>query len=198
MIRYRLPLAHYSSALALMTLAGLLHCSAGTVLNEATSPSGETPPSEGSSAADPNAAHVLTKQPSAPMAQLKSKAPARLAVQFDHIEASSGSFNLQPQLLVAVAMEESTGGSDENAYANGGGMFQFTDLDTWRTYGTSNPDDRQDDSKSVKAAAYYLASMLNDNSGDLAAALRAYNGPIAQGGNPNYITEIYDKMAGDI
>lgn len=150
------------------------------------------------SAAKPaNAATKLSTVKASSMASLGTKVPTRLKAQISNIEKAATSFNLQPQLLVAIAMQESTGGADANAYSNQGGMFQFTNADTWKEFGTQTTSDRQNDALSVTAAANYLGFLINQHNGSLAGALRAYNGPISQGGNPTYITDIYAKMRGE-
>lgn len=143
------------------------------------------------------AAQVLTSQAAATMASLELKVPTQLKAQLNNIVAAAQAYNIQPQLLVAIAMAESTGGANPAAYSNGGGMFQFTNTDTWKAYGTSKPSDRQNDALSVQAAAKYMAALLNNHNGKLGAALREYNGAVADGGNPNYITEIYANMLGN-
>lgn len=143
-----------------------------------------------------NAAKVLSSVKASSMASLSALVPSRLKAQMSNIEQAATRFNLQPQLLVAIAMQESTGGADQNAYTNQGGMFQFTNEDTWKEFGTQAAGDRQNDALSVTAAANYLGFLINAHNGNLSGALREYNGPIGQGGNPSYITDIFAKMRG--
>lgn len=97
-----------------------------------------------------------------------------------------------PQLLVAICLQESSGGLDLSTY---GGPFQFSDDSAWAEYGPSGGD-RNNMADAAIGAANYMAALLNQNNGDLNAALRAYNGPIADGGLPAYQADIQSWMQG--
>lgn len=97
-----------------------------------------------------------------------------------------------PQLLVAICLQESSGGQDVGSY---GGPFQFTDDRAWNAYGPPGGD-RNKMGDAAKGAANYIAYLLKQNGGDLNAALRFYNGPIANGGKPSYQADIQAWMKG--
>lgn len=163
---------------ALLGLAGVLHSGCGSNVSF-----------------DAQAVTAVEGYPAIAMAALKDKVPAKLQAQWENIEQAAAQYNIQPQLLVAIAMAESTGGSDANAYANGGGMFQFTNDATWAHYGKGAS--RSDDAAEVFAAAHYMADNLLQCAAELHCALRLYNGPLDQGGNPNYQSTIQKFMLGE-
>jgi hypothetical protein len=101
---------------------------------------------------------------------------------------------IPPQLLVAIVLQESSGGQNVGTY---GGPFQFTSDAAWNAYGPLRGD-RNTMADGAIGAANYLAATLSDTQGDLNAALREYNGPIAQGGKPDYQKMIQRWMQGEL
>jgi hypothetical protein len=151
---------------------------------------GDTSAAQDPGASKGDGAHTFD---AAPMSELMQKYP-QLAKYEKDFEAAAQQMGVQPQLLVAIAMEESTGGTNPNANSNGGGMMQFTDDGAWQQYG--NGGDRMNDHDSIWASARYMSDLVNQNGGNLDAALRAYNGPLSQGGNPSYQSDIARMMSG--
>jgi len=98
---------------------------------------------------------------------------------------------LVPTLLGAIAATES---SFQERPGNGWGMFQFSDDSAWRQFGDGG--DRQNAQDAVWAAARYIRFLLNQANQNLDQALRDYNGPLSQGGNPQYQNEIRTWMSG--
>ena len=98
--------------------------------------------------------------------------------------------NIAPTLLGAVSLQESSG----NCAAANGGLFQFQDDAAWNAYGAGG--DRYNCYDATWGGARYLRALLDENSNNLALALRAYNGPIDQGGLPAYIDDIGAWMTG--
>lgn len=78
--------------------------------------------------------------------------------------------------------------------SNGWGPWQFSDEGAWREYGLSK--NRQDVWDSAFAAARFFKDLLRQYNNNLDAALRHYNGPIANGGNPRYQDEYRAWMSG--
>lgn len=107
---------------------------------------------------------------------------------FQNAAAANG---LVPTLLGALAATES---SFQERPGNGWGMFQFSSDAAWRQFGDGG--DRQNARDAAWAAARYMRFLLNQDGQNLDQALRDYNGPLSQGGNPNYQTEIRTWMAG--
>ena len=79
--------------------------------------------------------------------------------------------------------------------ANGWGPFQFSDEGAWRAYGGANKN-RRNIWDAAYGAARFFKDLLNEYNGDLDRALRHYNGPIQNGGNPRYQTEYRIWMSG--
>ena len=122
--------------------------------------------------------------------QLIKKTPAPLQKIAGAIQQSAQSNGLQPQLLVGMAMMESSGCTN----TKGQGCFQFTDDSAWAKYGGGKP--KGDDTASAMAAGKYMHDLIQQNGNSLDKALRAYNGPIGQGGNPAYQKTIFGFMNG--
>lgn len=133
--------------------------------------------------------------PAVALDELKTLAPSQLVSVWSDVHSAAEKYTLQAQLLVAVAMVESSGCSDPTCYAsgNGGGCWQFTDADTWAEYG--NGGNRLIDSDECEPAAHYISDSIA-SSGDLYDGLRAYNGPIDQGGDPDYQKNVQAYMLG--
>jgi len=102
--------------------------------------------------------------------------------------------NIAPQLLGAIALQESSGYPNPT---NGAGLMQFTDLNAWLAYSSPNAQ-RSNPWDAIFAGARYMRALLDENNQDLGRALRAYNGPIEWGGKPSYISEIQAWMRGEL
>jgi hypothetical protein len=128
-----------------------------------------------------------------PLGELLAKHPQLVYAQQAMLDASAQSNPMiPPQLLVAICLQESSGGLNVGSY---GGPFQFTDDRAWNAYGPKGGD-RNNMNDAAKGAANYIAFLLSQNGGDLNAALRFYNGPIEWGGKPSYQADIQAWMKG--
>ena len=104
---------------------------------------------------------------------------------------AAAQYNLVPTLLASIALQESSGNC---APSNGAGLMQFTDWNAWQAYG--NGGSRENCYDAVWAGARYIRVLLDENGQNLDNALRAYNGPIAYGGKPEYQQDIRNWMTG--
>lgn len=102
--------------------------------------------------------------------------------------------SIAPQLLGAIALQESSGNPNPT---NGAGLMQFTDLNAWQRFAGPNTQ-RSNPWDAVWAGARYMRALLDQENQDLGKALRDYNGPIGQGGNPAYIADIQNWMKGSL
>jgi len=113
--------------------------------------------------------------------------------QMAAIDAASKQYGVPSNILYNVAdIESDFNPNAANPKSSALGGFQFTN-DTWKTYGTDNPEDRKDFNKSAMAAAKYLKSNYNQF-GDWGLAASGYNkGPNAPmatlQGNTQYIND---------
>jgi len=113
--------------------------------------------------------------------------------QMAAIDAASKKYGVPSNILYNVAdIESDFNPNAANPKSSALGGFQFTN-DTWKTYGTDNPEDRKDFNKSAMAAAKYLKSNYNQF-GDWGLAASGYNkGPNAPmatlQGNTQYIND---------
>lgn len=98
-------------------------------------------------------------------------------------------YNIAPVLVGAISLQESSGRCD----APNGGLGQFQNDDAWRAYGRG---DRYNCYDAVYGITHYMQALLAENNNNLASALRAYNGPVSQGGKPAYIDNIGAWMTG--
>jgi Transglycosylase SLT domain len=91
-------------------------------------------------------------------------------------EDAGSTWNIDPALLRAVAKVESNENTDAvgppTPYGTAKGPMQFIDS-TGRAYGVANP---HNPVESVFGAAHYLSDLLDQNKGNLTAALQTYNG----------------------
>lgn len=108
----------------------------------------------------------------------------------DAFVAAAKDQGLHPTFLAAIAETESSCRADVNQ----DGLFQFSDAGAWRVYGLSK--NKLNNWDSAFAAARFFADLLRQYNNDLNAAMRHYNGPIANGGNPNYFKEVGLWMSG--
>jgi len=113
--------------------------------------------------------------------------------QMAAIDAASKKYGVPSNILYNVAdIESDFNPNAANPKSSALGGFQFTN-DTWKTYGTGDPEDRKDFNKSAMAAAKYLKSNYNQF-GDWGLAASGYNkGPNAPmttlQGNTQYIND---------
>lgn len=124
----------------------------------------------------------------------------QLAPYKDALQKAADQYKIPVQLLAAQAMQE----SHANPSEQGGGMFQFIPS-TWNSYGNGQVTEGGNYSSffsaanvadQAMAAAKYDADLLNQNGGDLNTTLRDYNGPVANGANSEYQTQIGKWMNG--
>lgn len=106
--------------------------------------------------------------------------------------AAASAMNLVPTLLGALAENEA---SCNEQPANGFGMFQFMDQNAWVRWGGANAD-KQKASDAIWGGARYIRFLLDQDGQNLDQALRDYNGPVWQGGDPNYAGNIRKWMSG--
>lgn len=107
-------------------------------------------------------------------------------------KSAAAATNLVPALLGALAMTEST---CQERPSNSFGMFQFMNDAAWLKYGGANAD-RQKGSDAIWGGARYIRALLDQDSQNLDQALRDYNGPVWQGGDPAYQSHIRTWMSG--
>ena len=83
--------------------------------------------------------------------------------------------NIDPELLNNLTRQESNFNPNaKNPDSSASGAHQFT-TDTWKDWGTNNPDDRFNPDISADASARYLRSNLDKFGGDVQKALAAYH-----------------------
>lgn len=100
--------------------------------------------------------------------------------------------NIPPTLLAAIAMQEST--CRERPPSNSAGLMQWMDL---TTFNKLNPGkDPQNAWDAAYASGRYIRLLLDQNSQNLDAALRGYNGPVGSGGLPSYQSDIRGWCSG--
>lgn len=113
-------------------------------------------------------------------------------VKWDQAFQQAGAANnIPPTLLGALAATESSFNERPN---NGWGLLQFSDDGAWRQFGGGG--DRQKAPDAIWAGARYIRYLLDQNGQSMDRALRAYNGPLAAGGNPNYFAEVREWCSG--
>jgi hypothetical protein len=96
-----------------------------------------------------------------------------IAKSADPILSAAAAYNLPPQLLASMFLQETSA----NCYANSDGCYQFSDVRSWAKYSNNKPlSERQNIWTSAYAAANYVRDMMNQNNGSLDAALRIYSG----------------------
>jgi hypothetical protein len=130
-----------------------------------------------------------------PLDRLMALHPVIARYENDYIAAAAQANPVvPPQLLVALVLQESSGGQNVGSY---GGPFQFTDDRAWNAYGPPGGD-RNNMAQAAKGAANYMSLLIKQSNGDLNAALRGYNGPVANGGLPSYQADIQRWMSGEM
>lgn len=109
----------------------------------------------------------------------------------DAVVSAANDQGLHPTFLATACIVESSC----TVPGNGFGPFQFSDDGAWSQFGGPGKD-RQNIWDSAFGAARYFKYLLQQNSDNLDDALRAYNGPLDQGGNPRYVAEYAAWMSG--
>lgn len=109
----------------------------------------------------------------------------------DAVVAAAKDLGLNATFLATACIVESSCTDPSNGF----GPFQFSDDGAWNQYGGSGKN-RRNVWDAAYGAARYFKDLLSQNNGNLDAALRAYNGPLSQGGNPNYQKEYRCWMSG--
>ncbi len=109
----------------------------------------------------------------------------------DAVVAAAADQGLNSTFLATACIVESSC----TVPANGWGPFQFSDDGAWAAYGGQGKD-RQNVWDAAYGAARYFKALLAQENGNLDNALRAYNGPLSQGGNPQYQNEFRAWMSG--
>ena len=109
----------------------------------------------------------------------------------DAFVAAAAANQLVPTLLAALAETESSCNPNVNQF----GLMQWMDDGAWRAYSTPGAN-RMNPTDATWATARYMRALLNENQQNLDNALRGYNGPVWQGGNPGYQNEVRTWMSG--
>jgi hypothetical protein len=112
----------------------------------------------------------------------------------DILTTAANSVNppIPPQLLLSTLGVETSYATNNN---NGqDGPFQFI-ASTFAAYGSGDRTNMQD---AANACANYYRTLLNDNGGDLYAAMRDYNGDINQGASNSYQADQQSIFNGNV
>ena len=109
----------------------------------------------------------------------------------DAVVAAANDQGINATFLAAICIVESSC----SVPANGFGPWQFSDDGAWSEFGGQGKD-RQNGWDAAYGAARYFKYLLQQANGNLDNALRAYKGPLNQGGNPQYQNEVRDWMKG--
>jgi hypothetical protein len=113
----------------------------------------------------------------------------------DALQAAGSDQGINPTFLGAIAMVES-GCNPYPAGPNGQyGPFQFMSDQAWNFYGGTGKDRTNFWDAAYGAARYFHALLVQDN-GNLWQAMRDWNGPIGQGGDPAYQSNVGTYMSG--
>lgn len=112
------------------------------------------------------------------------------------ILAAANDQGINPTFLASVCEVESSCGAglkgSPNAWA---GPWQFMDDNAWNKYGGAGKD-RLNYWDAAFGAARYFKALLGESNWNLDVALRNYNGPVNQGGDPAYQAHVYSWMSG--
>ena len=107
----------------------------------------------------------------------------RMEPHADTIQTAAGLAKIPPQLVMAVALQESGGTADATSGTGVKGTMQVTQ-NTFKDMANKHPElnftDRKDPKQSYTAGALYLGELMQQFGGDTKKALAAYNaGPTA-------------------
>lgn len=112
------------------------------------------------------------------------------------LQAAANDQGINPVFLGAIAMIESNCGAGLAGSVNARfGPFQFMDDRAWAWYGGQGRD-RTNFYDAAYGAARYLKALIVQDNGNLHQAMRDYNGPIQNGGEPEYQNWAAGFMAG--
>lgn len=89
----------------------------------------------------------------------------------DPLQNAALQYNLPPQILGAIFLQESSA----NPFVNAAGGFQFTSIDSWNRFSGFKPD-RTNIWDAAYAAANYIRYEMDQNGGSLDRALNIYSG----------------------
>ena len=110
----------------------------------------------------------------------------------DAVVAAANDQGLNATFLATACIVES---SCLQQISNSYGPFQFSDDGAWNEYGGAGKN-RQNIWDAAYGAARYFKALIAQENGNLDNALRSYNGPLSQGGNPSYQKEYKTWMSG--
>lgn len=110
----------------------------------------------------------------------------------DAVVAAAADQGINATFLATACIVES---SCLKTINNPWGPFQFSDEGAWAAYGGAGKN-RQNIWDAAYGAARYFKDLLGQTNGNLDEALRLYNGPLSQGGNPQYQNEFRCWMRG--
>jgi len=105
------------------------------------------------------------------------------------IKAAADVYGLDPQMLHAVMMVESSGVNGKYSATGAGGLMQIT-KGNWKAYGGGA--DVMDPAANIMVGARVLKEQLSIHKGDVEAGLRAYNG----NSDPNYVPKVMAAFGG--
>ncbi|MFM0695639.1 lytic transglycosylase domain-containing protein [Paraburkholderia graminis] len=107
------------------------------------------------------------------------------------IKAAAGVYGLDPQMLHAIMMAESSGVNGKYSPTGAGGLMQVT-RGNWKAYGGGA--DVMDPSANIMVGARIYADFLKRNKGNESAALRGYNG----NSDPDYLSKVQKYYGGGV
>lgn len=110
----------------------------------------------------------------------------------DAFVAAGKDQNIHPVFLASICMIESS--CRENVGTNPWGPYQFSDEGAWRQFGGGG--NRQNIWDAAYAGARFYRWLL-DGGRDIDAAMRYYNGPVENGGSPDYQRHVWSCSAGN-
>ncbi len=122
---------------------------------------------------------------------------AECAPYKDAFVAAGAAEGVNPTFLASIAMVESDCGAGLANSANAGfGPFQFMSDDAWNVYGGGGSAQRTNFWDAAYGAARYFNALLQQENSNLYQAMRDWNGPVSQGGDPNYQDNVARYMSG--
>lgn len=107
------------------------------------------------------------------------------------IKAAAGVYGLDPQMLHAIMMAESSGVNGKYSPTGAGGLMQVT-RGNWKAYGGGA--DVMDPASNIMVGARIYADFLKRNKGNESAALRGYNG----NSDPDYLSKVQKYYGGGV
>ena len=131
----------------------------------------------------PAAAEVPSIDPKTPFGRTLKIALTRMEPHAETIQSAAQAAGIPPQLVMAVAAQESAGTADATSKTGVKGTMQVTQ-GTFKDMATKFPEykltDRSDSAQSYTAGALYLGELSKQFDGDPAKVMAAYNaGPTA-------------------